>query len=221
MSLLPLTTSSKVQLGGEGRCNGCVVGGTSTEYSINRTGPGRSSILYSQSLALNEIFINKLKFSWQARSCNTTKSCQPQLSDSEEAGHYHSLFTKRSSEKFCSTIPLSLRINEVPQVLLEASAVLTAAQRPQQATSTRPSTQRHKPPGTSSAKDAHTERLKTKQITQQADQAVSARTEAVLKCHGFLSFSFCTHKASPGREEKYRATFDLQAWPMHVPSTLP
>lgn len=130
MSLLPLTTSSKVQLGGEGRCNGCVVGGTSTEYSINRTGPGRSSILYSQSLALNEIFINKLKFSWQARSCNTTKSCQPQLSDSEEAGHYHSLFTKRSSEKFCSTIPLSLRINEVPQVLLEASAVLTAAQDP-------------------------------------------------------------------------------------------
>lgn len=61
--MLPPTINSKVQFGGEGRCNRCAVDDISMEYSFNRTGPGRSSILYSQSLEVNEIFINKLKFS--------------------------------------------------------------------------------------------------------------------------------------------------------------
>lgn len=95
----------------KGSCDRCAVGDISAAHTSDRTGPGRSSIFYSQSLEVNEIFINKLKFSWQARSCSTTKSCQPQLSDSKKAGLCHSLFTERSQEELCSMIFLSLRIN--------------------------------------------------------------------------------------------------------------
>lgn len=62
MFLLPPIINSEVQLGGEGRCNRCVVDDISTEHSLNRTWPGKSSVLYSQSLEVNEIFINKSKF---------------------------------------------------------------------------------------------------------------------------------------------------------------